>query len=90
VAAGRLRTPSLSRCGIKGVMRRAVLEAARTLGLQAEECDFDLAELLAADELFVTNSLFGIWPVCELEGRRFAIGAVTERLMAHLGYPDEA
>jgi 4-amino-4-deoxychorismate lyase len=85
-----LRTPSLVRCGIKGVMRRAVLETARTLGLRAEESDLDLAEILAADELFVTNSLFGIWPVADLDGRRFAIGAITERLMTHLGYRGDA
>ena len=35
------------------------------------------AELLAADELFVTNALFGIWPVTELDGRRFAVGPTT-------------
>jgi 4-amino-4-deoxychorismate lyase len=85
-----LRTPSLARCGIKGVMRRAVLDTARTLGLRAEESDLDLAELLAADELFVTNSLFGIWPVTDVDGRRFGIGAITERLMTHLGYPSDA
>ena len=85
VRGGELGTPSLARCGIKGVMRRAVLEAARTLGIRAEERDLTLAELLAADELFVTNALFGIWPVTELDGRRFAVGPTTERLMAHLG-----
>jgi 4-amino-4-deoxychorismate lyase len=85
-----LRTPSLVRCGIKGVMRRAVLESARTLGVRAEESELELADVLAADELFVTNSLFGIWPVSDLDGRRFAIGATTERLMTHLGYPGDA
>ena len=67
-------------------MRRAVLEAARALGIRAAERDIAPAELLAADEVFVTNALFGIWPVTELDGRRFAIGPMTERLMAQLGY----
>src|SRR5687767_12103348 len=65
-AAGALSTPSLARCGIKGVMRRAVLEAARTLGIRAEERDLSPAELAGADEVFVTNALFGIWPVTDL------------------------
>jgi 4-amino-4-deoxychorismate lyase len=82
--AGALSTPALTRCGIKGVMRRAVLDAARTLGLRAEERDIMPAEVLGADELFVTNALFGIWPVAELDGHRFAVGPITERLMAHL------
>ena len=58
-----LTTPALARCGIKGVMRRAVLETARTLGLRADESDLTLPEVFDADELFVTNALFGIWPV---------------------------
>lgn len=86
VAGAVLATPSLARCGIKGVMRRAVLEAARTLRLRAEERDFLPAELDKADEVFVANSLFGIWPVAAVDGRRFAVGATTRRLMAHLDY----
>jgi 4-amino-4-deoxychorismate lyase len=85
VRNGELTTPTLVRCGIKGVMRRAVLEAARTLGIRAAERDLTLADVSAADELFVTNALFGVWPVADLDGRHFAIGATTRRLMAHLG-----
>ena len=88
VVGGELVTPSLARCGIKGVMRRVVLEAARTLRIRAEEREILPAELLGADEVFVTNALFGIWPVTELDGRRFAVGTATARLMAQLGYGD--
>lgn len=84
VAGAELATPSLARCGIKGVMRRAVLEAARTLGMRAEERDFAPDALLEADEIFVANSLFGIWPVTDIDGRRFAAGPTTKRLMTHL------
>jgi 4-amino-4-deoxychorismate lyase len=86
VAGGELVTPSLARCGIKGVMRRVVLEASRALDLRAEEGEVVPADLLGADEVFMTNALFGIWPVTELDGRRFPVGPTTERLMAHLGY----
>ena len=65
---------------------RAVLEAARTLDLKAEERDILPAELIGADEVFVTNALFGIWPVTELDGRRFAVGPITEHLMVHFHY----
>jgi 4-amino-4-deoxychorismate lyase len=85
VQHGELATPTLARCGIKGVMRRAVLEAARTLGIRAAERDLTLADVSAADELFVTNALFGIWPVADLDGRRFAVGALTRQLLAHFG-----
>jgi 4-amino-4-deoxychorismate lyase len=88
VHGGELTTPLLSRCGIKGVMRRAVLEAARELGIRTAERDLTLPDVLAADELFVTNALFGIWPLTDIDGRRFAPGPTTRRLMAELEYPD--
>ena len=88
VVGGELVTPSLTRCGIKGVMRRVVLEASRALAIRAEEREIVPAEVLGADEVFMTNALFGIWPVTELDGRRFAVGPTTERLLAHLGYGD--
>jgi 4-amino-4-deoxychorismate lyase len=69
-------------------MRRAVLESTRTLGIRADERDLSVDDVLAADELFVTNALFGIWPVTELEDRRFALGPTTRQLMTHFGYPD--
>jgi 4-amino-4-deoxychorismate lyase len=86
VSGGELVTPSLTRCGIKGVMRRVILETARRLDIRADERDVVPAELLGADEVFVTNALFGIWPVTELDGRRFAVGPSTQRLMRELGY----
>lgn len=89
VHRGEIATPTLARCGVKGVMRRAVLETARRLGLRADERDFSLAELLAADELFVTNSLFGIWPIADVDAQRFALGPTTRRLMNELGFGDD-
>jgi 4-amino-4-deoxychorismate lyase len=71
-------------------MRRAVLELARKLEIDAQERELTPAELLDADELFVTNALFGIWPVAELDDRRFAIGPLTQRLMAQLDGPRDA
>ena len=83
-------TPALTRCGIKGVMRRAVLEAAPGLGLASAERDLTLEQALGADELFMTNSLFGVCPVAAVDSRRFRVGPLTRRLMAHFGYPHAA
>jgi 4-amino-4-deoxychorismate lyase len=88
VQDGELTTPALTRCGIKGVMRRAVLETARTLGLRAAERDLTLADVLRADEVFVTNALFGIWPVTDIDGQKFVFGPRTRQLMSELKYPD--
>ncbi|HET8696218.1 MAG TPA: aminodeoxychorismate lyase, partial [Gammaproteobacteria bacterium] len=84
VRDGRLLTPALDRCGIRGVMRRVVLETAGTAGLVTEERDLTLGDLHSAAELFMTNSLFGIWPVARLDERPFAPGPMTRELMRRL------
>lgn len=76
-----LFTPDLAHCGIRGVMRRVVLEQALGLGFDCAETVVTLADLHAADEIFMTNSQFGIWPVRRLEDRRLTPGPVTRTLM---------
>ena len=63
VSHGRLITPDLSRCGVAGVQRDRVIAYARQIGMEVEVRDVDLAELHVADELFLTNSVFGLWSV---------------------------
>jgi 4-amino-4-deoxychorismate lyase len=86
VRAERLLTPVLTRCGVEGVMRRIVIAAAHGLGLHVEECELTLPEVLAADEVLMTNAVFGIWPVTTLDSHRFGVGPITQRLLAQLGY----
>jgi 4-amino-4-deoxychorismate lyase len=90
VRDGVLLTPALTRCGIKGVMRRVALETAAELGIAAAERDLTLADLQTADELFMTNALIGIWPVAQLDARSFSPGAITRRLMRRLGIGSDA
>lgn len=84
VRGAKLLTPSVDRCGVAGVMREAVLDLAARLGIAAEQRRLDGAELAGAEELFLTNALIGIRPVCELDGVSVAPGPVTRRLQAEL------
>jgi 4-amino-4-deoxychorismate lyase len=86
VRGTELATPRLARAGVAGVMRRVVLEQAGAVGLVATERDLTIADCRAADELFVTNSLLGIWPVARFDSRELAIGVHTASLMRDLGY----
>jgi 4-amino-4-deoxychorismate lyase len=79
-----LLTPELNRCGVAGIMRGVVLDIAQRIGLACAERDIDLDDLGRADELFLTNSLIGIWPVRTLEARRLPVGDITRRLQTHL------
>ena len=84
VRGDTLLTPSLERCGVKGVMRRIVMELALEQGLEVEEGDFTPGLLVETDEIFLTNAVFGIWPVRQLDQQRFDPGAVTKKLMRAL------
>jgi 4-amino-4-deoxychorismate lyase len=79
-----LLTPRVDRCGVAGIMREVVLEAAAALRVPAAECVLGEPDLARAQELFLTNALIGIRPVRELEGVPLVAGPVTRRLQAHL------
>jgi len=70
------------RCGVAGVMRAEVLEQAARLDIPCEIRDIGFDELLAADELFLCNSLYGIWPVRELASSVWPAGPLTRKLQA--------
>jgi 4-amino-4-deoxychorismate lyase len=64
-----LLTPDLGLCGVSGMQRERVLEWAARSGMACEIGSFALADLLRAEEVFLVNSVIGLWPVRELEGR---------------------
>ena len=82
VRAGQLITADLSRCGVAGVMRAELLAQAAACGIGCQVRDFDLAELLAADEVFLCNSVYGVWPVCALQTHDWPVGPLTRKLQA--------
>lgn len=84
VKQGALVTPDTTYSGVAGVMRQWILEQASSLGLTTSVGHFALDELETADEVFICNSVRGIWPVVRLEKTAFKPGAITRRLQAHL------
>ena len=77
---GRLLTPRIEDCGIAGVMRGLVMDIAAAWGMPCQATTITPAMLDGADELFLSNALIGLWPVCELEGRERSPGPVCRRL----------
>lgn len=75
-----LVTPSLSRCGVAGAQRERVLDLARGAGMACEVRDIAFQEVREAGEVFLTNSVIGIWPVIALDGVRWVPGPVARRL----------
>ena len=71
---GTLVTPPESCGALPGITREAVLELAPVLGVQTAERPFALAELVAADEAFLTSSLRRIAPLVRVGERPIGNG----------------
>lgn len=76
---GELLTPDLSLSGIDGVTRSRVLRAAKLHGVKWRICRLEAADILAADEVFLGNSIAGLWPVVRLEDRQWTASGWTEQ-----------
>lgn len=83
VKDGVLYTPVVTECGVAGIVREMVMEFAQGNNITLIETQLDKDALLRADEVFVTNSVIGIWPVKQLEQHRFGVGPLTRLFQAH-------
>jgi 4-amino-4-deoxychorismate lyase len=84
VVDGVLFTPDLGEAGVAGLLRESVLGCARDLGIDCRITPMTLDMLGSACELFMTNSIIGIWPVQSLEGRPYPVGPLTRRIQTEL------
>jgi 4-amino-4-deoxychorismate lyase len=94
VIDGVLLTPDLSHCGVAGVMRAAIIAQCKAhASLSVAERKLDLEDLESASEVFVCNSVMGIWPITQIRWNQavlsYEIGALTRRLQSLLA-EDEA
>jgi branched-chain amino acid aminotransferase len=84
VREGRVETSTGDYC-FNGVTRGNVIDLCRENGIPITLGDFELADLHAADEAFVTGTFGGITPVREVDGhalRQAPPGPVTAQLRA--------
>jgi 4-amino-4-deoxychorismate lyase len=84
-SAKSVATPSLTRCGVAGVMRRHVLATMAQNNIDCEVRDIRHDELQQADEVFLTNSQFGILPVARCGSEGWAVGDLTLEVMNSAG-----
>ena len=81
-SAGTLITPAVDRCGVAGVMRALVLEAAARLGIATVVRRVEPAEADAAAGLFLTNVRRGPQAIGWLDGRELPQHPLVARLAA--------
>lgn len=80
VRDGGLLTAALERCGVAGTLRAELLAQAGALGIDAKVCDLTLQDLAEADEVFVCNGVYGIWPVLACGAMTWPAGPLTRKL----------
>ena len=89
VRKGILHTPDLSRCGVAGVTREMILDAAPAYTRGTHIADFGVDDLMNADECFVCNSVIRVWPIGRLVShettRSWPVGSVTRQFQNQLG-----
>ncbi len=83
VRGSEVTTPPLDAGILGGITRGCVLSAAASVGVSAREASLTLADLLRADEVFVTSSVRELVPVVRIDDHVVgdgAPGAVTRAL----------
>jgi 4-amino-4-deoxychorismate lyase len=81
VSGANLMTPRMDRCGVRGVMRAKILKAFKS---RCEQRRITLDMLPEADEVFVCNSVRGIFPVTRIDHWEYPIGPVTREIQQWL------
>lgn len=75
-----LYTPVIDHCGIEGVLRNILITIANNQQIVVVEKKISKQDIYLADEIFITNSIIGIWPVIQLEEVHYKIGTLTREL----------
>lgn len=83
IARGEEQKGALPSCVLPGITRAAVIELAESMEVEVRKEMLDIEQLLKADEVFLTNSSWGVLPVVRIEREEIATampGALTMRL----------
>lgn len=86
VAGGTVITPDLQFSGVAGVMRQYILSYLEESGQTVKVTALRKQDLITADGVFVCNSLHGIWPVCELDGKHYPLNGLICELRDHIAH----
>ncbi len=69
---GVVKTPALTGSVLDGVTRRIIISLLKKSNVSIHEDDYTYYDLINSDNIWITNSLFGICNVCYLEDRRYS------------------
>ena len=76
----QLFTPLLESSGIEGIIRQKIIEQASSMNLKVNVNKIKLDDLLSADEVFLCNSVIGVWPIRKIDEHEFTVGKITKQI----------
>ena len=77
-------TATLANTGISGIVRGLIMQIAEQQQFSVNELNYTPVQLVSADEIFVCNSIIGIWPVKQIEQITFKPGPITRKIQQWL------
>ncbi len=83
IARGEEVKQAIASSVLPGITRAAIIELAESMNIDTVKRLLDINDLLAADEVFLTNSSWGVLPVAGVEREKIAdgkVGALTQQL----------
>ncbi len=87
VTADKLITPDLSHSGVEGIVRAYLIERFSRDGVSVSTGQYTMENLKAAQEIFMCNSIFGIWPVIKINENgnvySWSVGPMTKKAIAY-------
>ncbi len=83
VRDGRLWTPEVDNCGVAGIMRGVIVEFAARHAIGCGITGLSLQQVREADEVFLCNSIIGVWPVREIDDVHYPCGPLTQRVAVY-------
>jgi len=79
----KIKTPRIQLSGINGIMRNWVLGLDKSWNIE-EINGMTIDDVVEADEVFMSNSLIGLWPVKHFNDKHFEIGPIYKKLYKKL------
>lgn len=69
----KLVSPDLSKSGVEGVMLDHLIDEFGVKGIAVIRRTISMSELKRADEILLCNSVFGVWPIAEIQNEDWRI-----------------
>jgi len=77
-------TPDVSQCGVAGIVRQLILENQTALDMQIKVENVFVEQLFKAREVFLCNSIIGIWPVKQINEKTWSDFTLSRQIATHL------